>query len=81
MINAEFLGLTANQLAKIASKLEDENTKLRKLFAGWRYCHDDKRSRHEGCPLYRETDDYSDWHNWCRMDEILRELGIEVENQ
>lgn len=31
MINAEYLGLTAYQLAKIASKLEDENAKLRKL--------------------------------------------------
>lgn len=28
MINAEYLGLTAYQLAKIASKLEDENAKL-----------------------------------------------------
>lgn len=31
MINAEYLGLTAYQLAKIASKLEDENNKLREL--------------------------------------------------
>ena len=59
--------------------LQAENEKLRDLFAGWRYCHDYRRPRHEGCPLYRETDDYSDWHNWCRMDEVLRELGIEVD--
>lgn len=29
MINAEYLGLTANQLAEMASKLEAENAKLR----------------------------------------------------
>lgn len=37
-IDAKYLGLTANQLAKAASKLEDENEKLRKLFTDfWKW--------------------------------------------
>lgn len=31
MINAEYIGVTANQLAKIASGLKAENAKLREL--------------------------------------------------
>ena len=69
MINAEFLGLTANQLAKIASKLEDENAKLRKLAYGFRYCS--KTLVCKGCPLYDPSEP-----DYCRGGKLEHELGI-----
>lgn len=63
-VDARYLGLTANQLAKIATDLKSENAELRKL------CAD----------LYAEMITYSDAPNyntsvWAPK---LRELGIEV---
>lgn len=72
MTNAKYLGLTANQLAKIVSKLEDENAKLRELAYGLRYCS--KTLVCKGCPLYDISEP-----DYCRGKKLEHELGIKEE--
>jgi len=66
-VNARYLGLTANKLAKIATDLEAENAKLREL-AG-RMLSSIKRFEvcSDSC---RVSSVYEQW---------MRELGIEVD--
>ncbi len=62
MINTKYLGLTANQLAETASKLEDENARLRELvrdMSEWAYVS-------EYCDL---QDEFAD---------RMRELGVDA---
>lgn len=78
-VDASYLGLTANQLAKIASDLKYENARLRLFIDAretcWKYvgwC--------DKCP-YNGADDEND-DCWCTLKEMLksyaRELKIEV---
>ena len=70
MSDAKYLGLTANNLAKIATNLERENAKLRELASGLHRCLDG-----EGCEGCSMQDD----GGWCVRDIRLCELGIEVD--
>lgn len=85
MINAEYLGLTAYQLAKIASKLEDENAELRKLVKKLHKCvHGMLRdlapscvdSSMEGCGM----DCTENGENCCMalLEQRMNELGVET---
>ena len=70
MTDKEYIGVTANQLAKIASDLKAENAKLRGLASGLHQCLDDEGCG--GCPM--QDDD-----GWCIRDIRLRELGVVVD--
>lgn len=85
MINAEYLGLTAYQLVKIASKLEDENAELRKLVKKLHKCvHGMLRdlapscvdSSMEGCGM----DCTENGENCCMalLEQRMHELGVET---
>lgn len=81
MVNARYLGLTANELAKVASDLDAENAKLRELAGAVKEFVED--SHCEDCPFRRDcndnnrifcADDFS-YHAFAAM----RKLWIEVE--
>lgn len=69
-VDARYLGLTANQLAKIATDLKVKNTQLRELVQiSIEYCNS---GCCDGCPI--QTDDGN-----CPYADIARELGVEVD--
>lgn len=81
MSDAKYLGLTANNLAKIATNLERENAKLRKAIAKavrvqTVLCADkDAPWCRNECQLHRaESDDCEA----CDVLEVAQALGIEV---
>lgn len=72
-IDANYLGLTANRLAKIATELKSENTKLLALVNGLTWC-----CEHSGCdnrcPLYDKSEP-----DHCRETLLKQALGIKAE--
>lgn len=68
MTDTEYIGVTANQLAKIATDLKAENVKLRELLADLAICACGKYCY--GCPHQ---------YDGCNRDQRLREMGIEVD--
>jgi len=72
-VDARYLGLTANQLAKIATDLKAENDKLRELARGLGQCA--QGTDCEDCLLYDLSEP-----DHCREERLSRELGIEVGN-
>jgi len=81
MIDEEYLGVTANQLAKIASDLKAENAKLRKyakLYAGV------VKTNCDFCPYCDDFEVCKDaevepMSEGCALYVEMRELGIEVD--
>lgn len=71
MAMARFLGLTANQLAEVASKLEAENAKLRELATAQCEC-----VKHDDCI---ECVHYSEGKCTFPFKVMYRELGLEVD--
>lgn len=74
-VDARYLGLTANQLADIATDLKAENDRLRELAKGLSWCSEEHYLGHpeSECPLYDESVDGK-----CRAEVLMKELGIEV---
>jgi hypothetical protein len=72
MIEAKYLGLTVNELAKIASDLDTENAKLRELEHMARVCMSYPHCV-EKCQYH-----YVKGGNWqCEYQDLKDELGIE----
>ena len=75
MINAKYLGLTANQLAKAADNLKAENAKLRKLVRlMWLACK--SKGIIGGDYVYPYRNSNADER--VLFEPLLRELGIDV---
>ena len=72
MADAKYLGLTADQLAKIASDLSAQNEKLRKQVRVYRACHDHINAC-RGCAELPQGCDALDM-----MRTLGSELGIEA---
>lgn len=76
MIDAKYLGLTANKLAKIATNLERENVKLRKLVRMmWLAC----KSKGIVGGIYEYPNRNSNTEERVNFRLSLQELGIEVD--
>lgn len=69
MVDARYLGLTANELAKVASDLDVENAKLRELVRVAHGCKTD-----DGCC----EDCWGDYGE-CPVEADMKELRIEVD--
>ena len=74
MVKARYLGLTANELAKVASDLDAENAKLRELVKAFDWCTEnfDLPCKCDICPLVQSDKLTPE----CEV--RMRELGIEV---
>jgi len=72
-VNARYLGLTANKLAKIATDLEAENAELRELVSHLRTCMEhyemDGTINCDRCPLDNNTGN-------CDFERRMSELGV-----
>lgn len=79
MSDAKYLGLTANQLAKMASDLEAENAKLMGLVSVLAHCMNDV-DRCDTCPVNGNPYDVraGDWAACDTLRDMLRELGVEL---
>lgn len=75
-VDARYLGLTANQLAKIATDFKAENAKLRELAKSLLASHDKmctQRGNCFGCQFF-----IAEPCPFVKLSQALRELGIEV---
>lgn len=78
MSEAKYLGLTANQLAKVASNLEAENAKLRELGGTMLRCIVSERNKPcWECPAHK---DFDELRSFCCIRDDAAELGIEVKS-
>ena len=55
-------------------ELEEENAKLRELVDAWMGCGTRYHTMKDGCPMFDENA-----KDFCKAEEMARELGIEVE--
>lgn len=73
-VDARYLGLTANQLAKIATDLKSENARLRELVSDYSDCLDTALwlASDAGYPVMPARDKF------LSLEKRKREMGIEV---
>jgi len=80
-VDARYLGLTANQLAKIATNLKAENAKLRELLQRALTSHDKmctNRGTCAGCLLFKAKP-FAPACPIVSVTRDARELGVEVD--